>query len=79
MKERTPTWKCYLEIHEVTKFTDEEQEIINEAMEDLPRFTIDDNAYIVRFRLWADTQAEINAARTRLGKLVIQILNDRKK
>jgi hypothetical protein len=77
LTDRTPIWDYYLEIPEVLLFTDQEKFVLKKAMTELQRFTIDDAWAITRFRLWAATQAELNDARVRLGKVVIQIINDR--
>lgn len=77
MDPRTPSWDFCIEIPESVIFTDEEKKIIRAAMTGLQRFTIDDAWCITRFRLWADTQARLNEARTALGKVVIQIIKER--
>lgn len=77
MDKRTPTWDYCIEIHESILFTEEEKQIIRTAMTGLQRFVIDD-AWFTKFRLWSDTQAQLNEARAKLGKLVVQIITNRK-
>lgn len=77
MKERTPTWNCYTEIPEFVLFTDDEKALIKNSMTGLQRFVISDT-WLTHFRLWADTQEQINEARAKLGKIVIKIIEDRK-
>jgi hypothetical protein len=77
MDPRTPSWNFYLEIPESIMFTEDEKQVMKKAITGLQRFVIDD-AWITRFRLWADTQAQINEARAKLGKVVVQIITERK-
>lgn len=77
-EEITPGYNCFLEIHENEIFTDEEKAHLQGCITNVRKFIIGNMGIVnTTFRLWADTQEQINAARTTLGRNVIKLLADR--